>query len=178
LFISQTLSTTPLINIDMLFTKWKNSYNFLLNIFFNKLNIFLFSNKIFKNEVISFNWSLNLLDYKLFKHSTPYFYMRDTKFGVSSTTIFKRFEKNGLNAAFVLDLKQHEKNVTFLKTINMYTIGLVPYNMNPWLVSYSFPVATNNIFIQYFFIKTLLFFKQKVYLQLYNDLKVNWLNLL
>jgi hypothetical protein len=45
--------------------------------------------------------------------------MRDTKFGVSSTTIFKRFEKNGLNAAFVLDLKQHEKNVTFLKTINM-----------------------------------------------------------
>ena len=38
----------------------------------------------------------------------------------------------------------------FLKNINMYTIGLVPYNMNPWLVSYSFPVATNNIFIQYF----------------------------
>jgi hypothetical protein len=57
--------------------------------------------------------------------------MKDTKFGVSSSTIFKRFEKNGLNTTFVLDLKQHEKNVNFLKNINLYVIGLVPYNMNP-----------------------------------------------
>jgi len=41
--------------------------------------------------------------------------MKDTKFGVSSSTIFKRFEKNGLNTTFVLDLKQHEKNVNFFK---------------------------------------------------------------
>ena len=142
------------------------------------VTFFLFSNKIFKNEVLSFNWSLNLLDYKLFKYSNPYFYLKDNNFGISSSIIFKRFEKNGLNIAFILDLKQHEKNVTFLKKINLYTIGLVPYNMNPWLVSYSFPVSNNNIFIQYFFIKTLLFFKQKVYLQLYNELKTNWYNLI
>jgi len=178
LFITYSLNTIPLINIDKLFNKWINSYHFLLNIFFNKLNIFLFSNKIFKNEIVSFNWSLNLLDYKLFKYSNPYFYLKDTKLGVSSSVIFKRFEKNGLNIAFILDLKQHEKNIIFLKKINLYTIGLVPYNMNPWLVSYSFPIHSNSTFIQYFFIKTLLFFKQKIYLQLYNELKLNWHNLI
>jgi len=86
---------------------------------------------VFKNEVLSFNWSLRLLDYRLFKYSNPYFYLKSNKLGVSVSIIFKRFEKNGLNLTFILDLKQHEKNVIFLKKINMYTIGLVPYNMNP-----------------------------------------------
>ena len=177
LFISQTSSLTPFINISKLFTKWVNSYNFLLNIFFNKLNMFLFSNKIFKNEIISFNWSSSLLDYRLFKYSSPYFYMKDTNFGVPSSIIFKRFVKKGLNTTFVLDLKQHEKNLYFLKSINLHVIGLVPYSMNPWLVSYALPVASNNIFIQYFFIKTLLFIKQYSEVQLYNNLKSTWLSI-
>lgn len=177
LFISQTSGLTQLINVNKLFTKWVNSYNFLLNIFFNKLNMFLFSSKVFKNEVISFNWSFNLLDYRLFKYSNPYFYMKDTNFGVPSSIIFKRFEKKGLNTTFILDLKQHEKNLYFLKSINLHTIGLVPYSMNPWLVSYALPVTSNNIFIQYFFIKTLLFIKQYSEVQTYNNLKSTWLSI-
>ena len=57
--------------------------------------------------------------------------MKDTNFGVPSSIIFKRFVKKGLNTTFILDLKQHEKNLYFLKSINLHVIGLVPYSMNP-----------------------------------------------
>lgn len=178
LFISNSGGISSFINVSKVYTKWVNSYNFLLNIFFSKLNMFLFSNRVFRNEILSFNWSCEIIDYKLFKFANPYFFMKDTNFGVPSSVIFKRFKKNNLNLTFILDLKFHEKNLAFFRRINMYTIALVPYNMNPWLVSYSFPVSSNNIFIQYFFIKLLLFVRQYAELQLYNTLKSKWLKLL
>ena len=171
MFIGIIDSKTSMINTSKLFSKWVNTYNLITNIFINKLNIFLFSNKVFKNEILTFNWSVCLLDYSLFKFSSPYFFLKDSSFSVSSEVVFQRFEKQGLNLVFILDLKHHEKSLHFLKKTSIFVISLTPFNMNPWLVSYSIPVSSNNIFIQYFFIKVLLVLRQYSEINLFYYLK-------
>ena len=174
LFITNTCNNTRYINTSKLFHKWNNSYSFLINLFYSNLNIYLFSNKILKKEVTSFNWSFKLLDYSLFKHTAPFFIYKDTNFGSTSTLIFKRLEMRGLNTVFLTDLKYHEKNLYFLKTSNIYTVGLVTYTADPWSVHYSIPVANNSIIIQFFFIKMLTFFKQYSEKQKYQANKRLW----
>lgn len=176
MFISSTLNTSPILNITKLYSKWKNTYNFLTNLFFLKTSMFIFSNKIFKNETLSFNWSRNLLNYNLFKYSSPIFFLNDTRYGVTPTLIFKRFEQKGLEISFLTDIKYHEKNLYYLKRFNIYTIGLVPYNSNPWVVSYSIPISTSSVYIQYFFFKFLSFLSQFAESRLFNDFKKVWLN--
>ena len=66
------------------------------------MSLFIFSNKNFKNEVLSFNWSFNLIEYRLFKHSSQYFFMKGFKPGSAVSVVFKRFLNSGLNIAFIL----------------------------------------------------------------------------
>ena len=152
LFIFSQYQTTYYLNIPKMHAKWNNTCNFILNLFFIKSNLMVFTVKTLKNEALSFNWSFNLLNYNLFKYASPIFFSRDTSFGVNSTLIFKKFNQNNLNTVFLTDIKYHEKNLYYLKKFNTTTIGLVSYNLNPWLVTYAIPTATNSLFIQYFFI--------------------------
>ena len=160
LFIFSQYQTTYYLNIPKMHAKWNNTCNFILNLFFIKSNLMVFTVKSLKNEALSFNWSFNLLNYNLFKYASPIFFSRDTSFGVNSTLIFKKFNQNNLNTVFLTDIKYHEKNLYYLKKFNTTTIGLVSYNLNPWLVTYAIPTATNSLFIQYFFIKLLVYFQQ------------------
>lgn len=160
LFIFSQYQTTYYLNIPKMHSKWNNTCNFILNLFFIKSNLMVFTVKTLKNEALSFNWSFNLLNYNLFKYASPIFFNRDTSFGVNSTLIFKKFSQNNLNTVFLTDIKYHEKNLYYLKKFNTTTIGLVSYNLNPWLVTYAIPTATNSLFIQYFFIKLLVYFQQ------------------
>ncbi len=175
-FITFTLRNSPLININKFFAKWIDFYNLLLNIFFSKMSLFIFSNKNFKNEVLSFNWSFNLIEYRLFKHSSQYFFMKGFKPGSAVSVVFKRFLNSGLNIAFILDVKQHEKTLDFCKTIHLYTVGLVPYSMNPWFFSYAIPVYSNDVFIQYFFIKFLTYLRNYSELEFFKQVRSVWLN--
>jgi glucose-1-phosphate cytidylyltransferase len=56
-----------------------------------------------------------LLNYNLFKYSSPVFFSKDTSFGVIPTLIFKKFSQNNLSTVFITDVKYHEKNLYYLK---------------------------------------------------------------
>jgi len=102
------------------------------------------------------------------------FFSKDTSFGIASTLIFKKLSQNNVNTVFLTDVKYHEKNLYYLKKFNITTIGLVSYNLNPWLVTYAIPTATNSLFIQYFFIKLLIYFQQYSLNRQYNLYKQLW----
>ena len=160
LFIFSANKTTCYLNIAKMTTRWTHLSTLLINLFFVNTTISLFTTRTLKNEALSFNWSSNVFNYTLFRYSSPIFFLKDTTFGIHSTLIFKKFQQRGLNTVFLTDLKYHEKNLYYFKRFNMTTIGLVPYNLNPWLVTYAIPTSSNSLFIQYFFIKLLLYFKQ------------------
>lgn len=174
MFLFDSKKSTLFFNHSRFYMRWTHTYNLLLNIFFKQITPVVFSTKMFKKEVTAFNWQLDVLDYSLFKRATPYFFLKDSKYGDETTSIFHALESQGLNVSFVTDIKYHEKNVFFLKRFNSYTIGIVPFNMNPWLVSYCIPIATNNIIIEYFFFKLLAFIRQYAAIKRYSDYKLLW----
>jgi len=174
LFLFSQHNTTCYLNLTKMYAKWNNTCNFIINLFFIKTNLIVFSVKTLKSEALSFNWSYNLLNYNLFKYSSPIFFTKDTNFGIVSTLVFKKFHQNGLNTVFLTDIKYHEKNLYYFKRFNITTIGLVPYNLNPWLVTYAIPTASNSLFIQYFFLKLLTYFRQYSLNYHYNNYRQLW----
>jgi len=159
-FIISFHNKASYLNIPKVLTRWVHISNFLINLFLLDIKINLFTTKILKQETLSFNWSVGLLNYQLFRYSSPLFFLKDTTFGTNSTLIFKKLSQRGLNTVFLTDLKYHEKNLYYLQRFNVTTISLVPYNLNPWLVTYAIPIAANSLFIQYFFVKLLIYYKQ------------------
>jgi len=174
LFLFSQYQTNQYLNLTKMYAKWSNTCNFILNLFFIKSNLMIFTIKTLKTEALSFNWSFNLLNYNLFKYSSPVFFSKDTSFGVIPTLIFKKFSQNNLSTVFITDVKYHEKNLYYLKKFNMTTIGLVSYNLNPWLVTYAIPTSNNSLFIQYFVIKLLIYFQQCSLNKHYQSYKQLW----
>lgn len=171
LFLFSQDNTTTYLNLQKMHSKWINTCNFLLNLFMIKCNLLVFATKTLKIETLSFNWSLNLLNYNLFKYSSPIFFTKDSKYSVASTLVFKKFQQSKVDTVFITDIKYHEKNLYYLKRFNITTIALMPYNLNPWLVTYAIPAASSSIFIQYFFLKLLTYLKQYATTKNYNIYK-------
>jgi len=67
----------------------------------------------------------------LFKYASPYFFLKDVRYGNDAASVYRRLNDKGLQVAFVSDIKYHQKSVFFLKNNGTYVLGLVPYNMNP-----------------------------------------------
>ena len=77
------------------------------------------------------NWSLNQLTYKIFKFSQSVVYLKDISYGEDSKLTYKDSELVNLDAAIISDVKSHEKNIFFLRVINIYKIGLIPASYSP-----------------------------------------------
>ena len=78
--------------------------------------------------------------------------------------------EEGLESAFVSDLRYHYRSAMFLKKQSVYTLGLTPYSSDPWLLHYPIPVASDTLLTQYFFIKLLFFIRAKSHTSYFNKL--------
>lgn len=151
----------PYLNISKVLLKWKNSYNFLYNIFFQNIAILAFSGKVLKKEVNAFNWSIFSLDYNLFKLISPYFTIKNIKYGEPSLSIQKMFTTQKVNNSIIIDMPYHSKTLQLLRNSDIYTIALTPFNIDPWIVNYSIPCSASNLFTQYLFLRLLTFIRKK-----------------
>lgn len=165
---------SPFLNVTKMYSKWKHSYNLLLNLFFEEAKLLVFSHKILKTETLAFNWSVHLLSFNLFKYSAPYFFLKEFDYGDAATTTFKRLARQNLQIACISDIKYHEKTLFYLKNNGVYTIGFVSYNTSPWAVEYAIPSGSSSLFTQYFFLKLLSYIRQQAKLYKFNQLKTLW----
>jgi hypothetical protein len=121
----------PYINISKFLIKWNNSYTLLYNLFYNNASILVFTNKTLKLEANAFNWSFFSFDHDLFKLASPYFTIKMFPYGEFAFYLKKAFAKYSLLNTFILDVPYHEKSIKFLQRADLYTIGLIPLNVNP-----------------------------------------------
>lgn len=174
-FIDNTYAPfTPYINISNIYTKWTHFNNFLINLFFTKTEVFMYSSKLLKNETLSFNWSYDLFTYTHFKKVSPFFFLKNAFYGHTSSIVYSNLIKSKIEVAFISDVKYHDKSVFQLRVNNVYLLGLVPYSINPWLVHYAIPTASNTLFTQYFFIKLLMYIRQQAEFYKFSNLKNIW----
>jgi hypothetical protein len=90
-----------------------------------------FSNKLFIEESLTFNWHLSLMNYKLFKFSQNVICFKDSPYGEETKKMYQWSDLDQLDAALIIDVKAHERNVFFLRRIHVATFGLVPANYSP-----------------------------------------------
>lgn len=162
--------TYPYLNVTKLFQMWTQTHLLIYNLFFNQTQVLVFSTKILQKEAYAFNWLDDSKTYSLFKYSIPFFFLKNPSYGLETDIGFSKLSTLGLETSFITDVRYHYRTVNFLKKYDVYTIGLVPYNMSPWTLHYPIPVSVNNIFVQYFFIKYLFFLKNETHIHYYNTL--------
>jgi hypothetical protein len=154
------LGHSPYLNINRAYAKWIHTYNFLLNIFYARINVLLFTNRSLRVEALSFNWSYDVIPYSLFKRASPFFFLRDQEYGAEQMQAYFQRMHFGHSLAFVADIQYQKRATSFLRSQGIYTISIVPYTFSPWSVHYSIPVASSTLFTQYFFVKLVAYFRQ------------------
>lgn len=173
-FQISTTNENLIINSTQLYRRWSHSYNFLLNLFFFQKSLLLFGPKYLKPEIHAFNWSMKEDKMQFFKYNIPYYMFTDPAYGLESLVTFKRIRDMKLNAVIILDTLPYKRNLYYLRIMNIFTIGLIPSNVNPWSVNFPIPTFNLSIFIQYYFLKFFLFIKQQATLVQYNNKLTLW----
>lgn len=150
-----------ILNFQKYYSRWVYTYQFLLNLFFYKTDFMVFANRIFKKEVLSFNWTSLGSDYVFFRKVAPYFTNADTKYGLLSKNLFERMRIRSISSAFFLDPIQLTKTLFFLRRNGFFLIGIVAVNTDPWQLCFPIITFSNNLFFQWFFFKWFLSLKQE-----------------
>jgi hypothetical protein len=96
-----------------------------------ELSHFVISGKIFIEESLTFNWTMNLAHYKLFRFSQNILYFKDSPYGEETKHLFMDSTISDCDAAIVSDVKTHQHNVFFFRTLNIYSVALTPSNYSP-----------------------------------------------
>ena len=167
-----------ILNIHKFLIRWKEAYDLLFNIFFYNFNPLFFSSNFFKNETLSLNWNYNTFDINLWKYYFPFFTLKLNNYNKKTDFFFSKLFFLKINFFLITDCEYHYKNIHYMQKNNGYTIGLINFNLNPWLVSYPIISFLENFLVQLFFFKFIIFIEKHVILFKFNILKQYWINLL
>ena len=146
------------------FNRWTDTQLFLSNLFFYNFKILSFGNKFLWNEILALNW----LSYQPIARTsflpTRTFFFKDFILTSQNERIFSNLLSHGLEILFIVDAAKHINTVFFFKTLHSFVIGLVPINFNPWEFSYPIPIFSQNLLLQFYFLKlffNIYYFNQK-----------------
>ncbi len=146
------------------FNRWTDTQLFISNLFFYNFKILSFGNKFLWNEILALNWlSYRSTPRTHFLPTRPFFF-KDFILTSQNERIFSNLLSHGLEILFIVDAAKHINTVFFFKTLNSFVIGLVPINFNPWEFSYPIPIFSQNLLLQFYFLKLLFniyYFNQK-----------------
>ena len=175
-FITNSSSGIHIININKIYSKWKEFYYLILNLFYFNIHILFFGTSFFKKELSSFNWKLAPQISSLWRYIQPLFFYKSNKIINYSDFLFRKLKLLNFNIALLLDVTYHNKTIYYLHKVPFYTIGIVPINESYHTVNFAIPTASNNIFAQLFFIKFITKTKKITKNIEYNNLKNLWLD--
>jgi hypothetical protein len=156
------------------FARWVDSYNLLFNLFYADVQVQAFSNKLFIEESLVFNWSQSFMDYKVFKFTQPFFIFKDLPHGAYIHNTLFDILLQRLDIALVVDLKNHMKLLGYIQRYSLYSVGLIPVNYSPWKVSYPIPSFSDSNLSQYYFLRWLFFVKSHALSSKHTSTKARW----
>ena len=154
--------------------KWTDGYSLLFNFYYYNLCPLIFGTPVFKKEILALNWKTNLIDSYTWKHSFPFFIFKLNNFNQKIDFFLQKLEAYNANLFLVTDCTYHYKLINYFSRNYFFTLGLTSANLDPWLVSYSLPILSDNYFLQLFFLKLIILIQKFVFLQQYSNRKSLW----
>lgn len=175
-FFSITTSKEKIIviNSQKLINRWKSSYDFMFNIFYFDLNFTIFSSPVFKKETLSVNWSSISWSLSLWKYYSPFFIFQPNRYNKKIEFFFKKLKQIDISFFIVTDCLYHYKNLFYLKKNNSFTLGLINFYDNPWIVSYPIISFFDNYLIQSFFFKIIIYLQKQAIFFKFLNFKKTW----
>lgn len=165
-----------ILNTRKLFTRWKDIYHLLFNLFFYKLDMLLFGSSFFKSELLALNWQ-NMEKFKfMWRYTRPFLTLKSNKITTYGDFVFSRIGSLGFRLSLLVDVLYHNKTIYYLHRSGFYTMGLVPVNYNMNSVNFAIPTSSDSLMAQIFFIRFTTLVKQSTLTSRYNDLKRLWLS--
>lgn len=175
-FYTNSKSGVSIINLNKMFSKWKNFYYLFFNLFYYSINMVVFGTSFFKKELVSLNWSLFSNIKHLWRYAKPFLFLKSNKIFTLGEYIFSRLKLQGVNLALIVDVLYHNKTIHYLHRSSFFTFGLVPLTYNLHTVNFALPTSTENLFTQLFFIRFFLKIKESTKLSQYKKFKSTWSN--
>lgn len=176
-FMNSNSSGSFTLNLKKCYMRWHATHALLYNLFYYDNNIITFGHKIFKTDILTLNTIICPTSTAWFKYVDKFPGFKDTLYGSNVTNLFETVKTFQIETAVLTDMTTNIKTATNLQICDIYTLGIISYSDNPWVVSYPIPVYANGLFTQYYFIKYLYNIHQtannarfKQYVQLWNNL--------
>ncbi len=156
-------------NLNKMLNVWKNLFILINNIFFFNIKYTIFSNIYFKKEVLYLNHSKNLIFKNFWRYTTSYLFFFNSKKTLREELYFKYLLLKNYKISFIIDLYYHKSTMYFINKYKFLSIGPVPVSSNIYLLNIAFPVPSNLMQSNYFFIKTVFHIKKKSMKKKYNN---------
>ena len=150
-----------LLSPSRIYSRWVESLNLLFNLFFVNASVQITTNRLFIEEALVFNWHSSLKNHKIFRYLQPIFTFSDVPHGGYIHHALKFITRLKIDLVLVVDIKHHFNLVRYFQRLGLYSVGLIPSNYSPWLVSYPVPSLSDSKASQYFFLKWILSVKSK-----------------
>lgn len=162
------------LNISKFFSRWKDVYYLVYNIFFYRMDMLVFGTSFFKRELLAFNWqSMQSLKF-MWRYTRPFIALRPNKITTYGDFVFYRLNLLGMRLGFVIDVLYHNKTIYYLHRNGFYTIGLVPINYNINTLNFVIPSSSDSLTAQIFLIRFMSLIKQNTQQTAYNSMKLLW----
>ena len=157
-----------LLSVGRYLWRIEESFTFLYNLFYIETTHWLLGNKFFLEEVLDFNWETHFLTYRLFRFLNTFVCLTDLSHGSVINKILGVLCQIGLDFSIIADIRSHIKTRKYFQRYSIFTIGLIPMNYTPWLVSYPIPTYTNSIKMQLAFIHLIFYIRNLTFINKHN----------
>ena len=165
---------TAVLNISKFFTRWKDVYYLMFNLFFYKIDTLTFGTSFFKQELLSLNWQ-SMKKFKfMWRYTRPFLSFRSNKITTYGDFVFYRLNLLGMRLGLVIDVLYHSKTIYYLHRSGFYTVGLVPINYNINTLNFAVPSTSDSLLTQVFFIRFLSLIKQNTSNTQFNSMRQLW----
>ena len=162
------------LNINKFFTRWKDVYYLMFNLFFYKIDALTFGTSFFKQELLSLNWQ-SMKKFKfMWRYTRPFLSFRSNKITTYGDFVFYRLNLLGMRLGLVIDVLYHSKTIYYLHRSGFYTMGLVPINYNINTLNFAVPSTSDSLLTQVFFIRFMSLIKQNTLNVQFSSMQELW----
>lgn len=158
--------------------RWHDAYLILLNVFYFNTVPLIFSIPNFKKEVSALNWNFTKLDINTWKYILPFFIFKLNRLNTKIEFFFEKLKASDLTFFIITDVNYHNKIVHYSNWHKNYSLGLVDGQTNPWQISFPVVVLSNTFFMQFFFLKLIIFINKHSELLKFKYFKKIWTTLI
>ena len=167
-------SNTSVISVKKFFNFYKNIFFFITNIFYYQIPLLSFGSSSFKKELLSLNWSYLSNFNFVWRYTRPFLCLTSNKIRDNLDLVFKALRRLNFHTALILDVFYHAKTIHYLNKTGFYSFGLVPINMNRYLVNFAIPTSHEGALSQVFLIRFILSSKKQTETHIFNEFFSNW----